>query len=260
MRRKIRALVVDDEPLSLRRLELALKKFPDVELVGTASDGMAALEAVHEHHPDLIFLDIRMPGFSGIELAARLDTGISPAIVFVSAFGNFAVDAFGVNAVDYLLKPLDEDRLRRAVDRVRNWMEDRTARQRLSELSDTVSDTGTDEGDARYSRHLWVAVRERIVRLRVEDISWVEAAGDYVVAHTSEHDYLMPDSLRALEGRLDPRLFLRVHRGRIVNRRSIVEILRSKFGKASLRLATGDIVSVGRTYRNQLQQIVAQEH
>ena len=255
--RPIRAILADDEPLSLRRLEIALRAFPDIEIVGSAAHGFAALALIQEKRPDLVFLDLRMPGLSGIELAESLDPRILPAIVFVTAFDNFAVDAFGVNAVDYLLKPLDTGRLAKAIDRVRDAIEGRNAMWSPAGVSELVATLQSDPeaSEPSHGQFLWVPLRDRIVRIGTQDVVWIEAAGDYVIAHTAGQDYLMPDSLRALEDRLDPQLFIRVHRSRIVNRKFIVGVMRLKFGKACLRLATGEMVPVGRSYRTRVLQI-----
>jgi two-component system LytT family response regulator len=258
--RRIKAIIADDEPLSLRRVEAALEKHPEIEIAGVATNGLAALDLIRQHQPDLVLLDIQMPGIGGIEIVEALRDSPPPAIIFVTAFNDFAVEAFGVNAVDYLVKPLDEERLDQALERVRSDIENRSALERATELGQLVQALRADQQaqDARYTRHLWVAVRERVVRIPAKDIIWVEAAGDYVIIHTADRDYMMPDSLRALGERLDPSSFLRIHRGSIVNRSAIQEVIRLRFGRAMLQLSTGAVLNVGRNFRHQLERILTE--
>lgn len=258
MMRQIRTVLADDEPLSMRRLEIALGDFEDIEIVGKATDGLEARELIRCKKPELLFLDIRMPGLTGIELVESFEDNATAAVVFVTAFDNFAVEAFGLAAIDYLLKPLETARLEKAIERARSAVASREPRQRHAELARMVAASKGKQvtAESPFASNLWVALRNRTVRIPTNEVRWFEAAGDYVVVHTPDQDYLMPDSLRALETRLDPRVFLRVHRGRIVNRHHVAEVIKGKFGKALLRLANGDTIPIGRSYRFQLYDII----
>ena len=254
---RLRAIIADDEDLALRRLALALRSIEQVDLVGTARDGPSALELIRERRPDLVIIDIQMPGLSGLQLVDALDLPSPPEIIFVTAFDRFAAQAFDQGIVDYVLKPIGEERLRRAITRAQERLRSRDTEQRLAELRQFVAklaDHAESGREGGYGKDLWINDRGIVVRLPVGNVSWFEAAGDYVVVHASELNYVIYDSLRALEARLDPKQFRRAHRSAIVRLGAVAGLERLKFGALRLRLSNGNAVGVGRTYRKSVEE------
>lgn len=228
----LRTLLVDDEPLAIERLQILCAGL-DVSLVGSAGDAAAALRLIDALEPDLVLLDIAMPGLSGMELADRLRRRPRPPlIVFVTAFDAFAVAAFDAEAVDYLLKPIDRPRLARAIAR---------AQARHAEPA-------VRRDDGRWASEFWVPHRGEIVRVDAADIQRVEAERDYMRLHVGERSYLMHATIAELERRLDPRRFVRLHRSTIVRRDMITGLRRDTGGGWSATLADGGTAAIGRTY------------
>lgn len=257
----IRALVVDDEPLALRRVHRAIEGIEGVEVIGSASDGVAALEAVQSLRPDLVFLDIMMPGFNGFEMLRKLDDDEVPAVIFVTAYDHFAVGAFEEGAVDYLLKPLDDERLRVAVERARARLQETATRERIDQLRSTLARINSQFDPtlgSQYERDLWVRENGKVSRVRVEDIHWIEAAGDYVSLHTRHGRHLADDSIQSLASRLDSRHFMRVHRRTIVRLNSITGIKRERFSAISLELADESTVRVSKSYKRDVMSYLDQ--
>lgn len=250
----MRVLIVDDEPLARRRLAMALDDLSDVEVVGAAADGDEALGMLEALRPDLVFLDVEMPGRSGMSVAAGLTGEHRPEIVFVTAFEHYAPDAFGVDAADYVLKPVRLDRLRQALDRARLRREMRLA-HRQSDVRELTAD-----GD-RYDQCLWAPERDGMVRVPVDHIDWIEAARDYALLHTRSRSYIVRSTMSALADRLDPNALTRVHRSAFVRFGSIERVIQSPSGLIRLVLSSGAEVQVGPSYaaevRTRLKQFTA---
>lgn len=234
----LRILLVDDELLAIDRLRQLLGDIDDVEVVGTANNAAAAREAVAALKPDLVLLDIQMPGRSGMALAADLPPEDRPEIVFVTAFEHFAPDAFEVDAADYLLKPVRFDRLRQAITRA----------HRRIRLAEAAARAAPGEEQSRFVREIWVNVRDGQVRLDVDLIEWIEAAKDYVLLHTATRSYLHRISMNALEEMLDPAQLLRVHRSAFVRPGVVERLERPGKGSLNLILRDGLMVQVGPSY------------
>jgi two-component system LytT family response regulator len=226
----IRALIVDDEPLARRRVRALLAGEPDIEIAGEHGDGVSALAALERGGCDLLFLDVQMPELDGFELLARLDLSRLPEIIFVTAHDEHALRAFEVHALDYLLKPFRRDRFAEAV---------RRARARL--------------GERRPTR---LAVRDGacVTMVAVADVDWLEAEGNYVALHAGGAEHLLRETLAALEARLDPARFVRVHRSAIVNLERVAQLLPHGKNDAVAVLCDGTRVTVSRTYRARLQE------
>jgi two-component system response regulator AlgR len=237
----LRTLVVDDEPLAVERMQILCARLAGVQLVGTASDGEAALRMIEALTPDLIFLDIAMPGLSGLEVAAALEGRASaPSIVFVTAFDQFAVPAFEVAAIDYLLKPVAPERLEKAVAR---------AMERVIERAQAAAEgpAARAPGPA-FAQEFWVPNRGELTRVAVADIDWIEAERDYMRLHVGNRSWLIHETIGALEARLDPAQFLRLHRSAIVRRAKISRLAHDGQGNWLAELEGGRQVRIGRTY------------
>ena len=250
----MRVLIVDDEPLALRRLTMALGDVADVEVVGAAADGDEALKMIETLRPDLVFLDVEMPGRSGMSVAAGLGGEHRPEIVFVTAFEHYAPDAFGVDAADYVLKPVRLDRLQQALNRARLRREMRLAHQQ-SDARDAPADDGP------YDQCLWAPERDGMVRVPVEQIDWIEAARDYALLHTKSRSYIVRTTMSALADRLDPAALTRVHRSAFVRFGAIERVVQPPSGLIRLVLSSGAEVQVGPSYtaevRAKLKQFTA---
>lgn len=244
----LRVMIVDDEQLAIDRLADFLSDIEDVEVVGTARNARAAADIIPTLHPDLVLLDIQMPGRSGMALAADLDTEHRPEIVFITAFEHFAPDAFAVDAADYLLKPVRFDRLKQAIVRTQ-----RRIRLNAAALhgESVLAETG------QYTREFWVSVREGQVRLDVDLIEWIEAAKDYALLHTATRSYLHRISMSALEQRLDPKALMRVHRSAFVRPSLVDKLERPGKGCVNLVLRDGAIVQVGPSYVKEVLRALA---
>jgi DNA-binding LytR/AlgR family response regulator len=250
----LRAVVADDEPLSLRRLELGLGRIADLKVVGSAQDGETARQLIRTLRPDLVLLDIKMPGLSGVDLAAELRDEDAPAVIFVTAYSRHATRAFDLQAVDYVLKPLDFERLAEAVDRARERLAARDGAQRLAELEAVLESLRSDEeagvDGPSYAAELWVSDRNGRTRVAIDSVDWFEAEREYVRIHTPGRAFLVRRSIRELAERLDPNHFQRLHRSALVNTGRIARIIRREGGGLVAVLTTGVEVPVGRTYQD----------
>lgn len=255
----IRIFVADDEPLALRRVLRSLERLGGVELVGTASDGTEALEAINALKPDLLLLDIMMPGETGFDLLSALDENYAPAVIFITAFDNFAIGAYEEGAIDYILKPLDDERLATAIERARDRIEQQVTRRRFEQLRATLNKMNADfsaSADAGYETELWVRENGVVLRVNLSDIIWIKAAGDYVALHLDEHVHLAADSIRSLAERLNPTDFMQVHRSAIVRLSAVAKIEREKFSTISLTMNNGDRIRVSRSFKRQVLENV----
>ena len=259
--RKLRTLLVDDEALSRRGLELRLRVAADIEIVGQCSNGREALEAIREQRPDLVFLDIQMPGLSGFDVLAELQPHELPMIVFVTAYDRFAVQAFEARAIDYVLKPVDDARLAATLTHVRELVEQRTAANERDQLVSMLAELRgsgeieSAEGAAPAQAPNWLPIRNgrETVRVPVEAIEWVDAAGDYLCIHASGHTHILRATMREMENLLDPRLFQRVHRSTIVNLTRVKSLRAHMNGEYFLRLEGGQELKLSRTYRDKVE-------
>jgi two-component system response regulator AlgR len=231
----VKVMVVDDEPLAVERLQLLLARCEGVSLVGTANDGEGALRIAEAVTPDLVLLDIAMPGMDGIDVARALsESDVDPAVVFVTAFDNFAVAAFDVAAIDYLMKPVEPERLARALDRVRAHMAGgRRAAGRPA---------------SAHVEEFWVPDHSGLVRIAASDIHRVTAERDYMRLHVGTRSWLIHRTIGKLEEDLDPTLFLRVHRSVILRRDTVTGLYRDEAGHWTARLTDRGEQRIGRSY------------
>jgi two-component system, LytTR family, response regulator len=244
-----RVLIVDDEPLARRRLKSLLKSEPSVEIAGESEDGEAALEAIRRLRPDLVFLDVQMPGLDGFDVIELLKPDECPAVIFVTAYDRYAMRAFDVHAVDYLLKPFERGRLRKALDRAAALTGGEAGRLRA--LVDTVR-------AGQPLRRFLVKSAGRVYAVRVDDVESLEAAGHYVELRTAAATHLVRDSIAAVEQRLDPVRFVRIHRSAIVNVDKVKELRPAFHGEYEVILAAGRRLRCSRTYAADLQRVMGQ--
>ncbi|MDZ4373948.1 MAG: LytTR family DNA-binding domain-containing protein [Phenylobacterium sp.] len=241
----LRTVLVDDEPVALRRLSQVLRGVPAVELVGTASDGIHARQIIDATRPDLVILDIEMPGCSGLDVAALLAAGPGPEIVFLTAFGRYAQMAFEVEAADYLLKPVSPERLTQAIQRVRRRLDARNATAALRPEAATPAPTPAEDGRPNA---IWVPVKGGEARVLADEIIWIEGAGDYVVVHTALRSHLVRATMNSVEKTFSPSRLRRVHRSAMVNLATVQQIRRPGRGALGLLLKDEVEVAVGPSY------------
>lgn len=242
--RPLRIAIVDDEPLVRVGIRDVLAQQPGLQVVGESGDGLAALEMMEQVQPDLLFLDVQMPGCSGFEMLAQLDPDARPAVVFVTAYEQYALRAFDAHAIDYLLKPFDDERLLAALERARTWLSLRpTAQsQNLPNLLQEVASKG-------HRQRFLVKHAGRHRMVPASEVEWLEARGNYVHLHHADGPFLMRETLSSLVDTLDPARFLRVHRSAIVALPEVVEVARRTSGDHELTLRSGARVPLGRSYR-----------
>jgi two-component system LytT family response regulator/two-component system response regulator AlgR len=246
---RLRVLIVDDEPLARRRLVQMLAVHPDVEIAGQADGGREALRLMEELRPDVLLLDIEMPGVDGFSVVSELPAGAATAIVFVTAFQDHAVKAFELRATDFVVKPVGRDRLAAALDQARHTLRARRAGERLAELQSRLAKlessalTGSEPS-------VWVKIGSDKRRLPLLDIRWLEAERDFVRIYTTGQTHLVSAMLGEMEEALDPQAFLRVHRSAIVRKDKVRAVLRGRFSTPVLELDDGQQVPVGRKYRD----------
>jgi two-component system, LytTR family, response regulator AlgR len=238
----LRTLIVDDEPLAIERMSTLCANLPVLQIVGAASNGALALTMINTLHPDLVLLDIMMPELDGLSvarvMAERAVRGEArPAIIFVTAFDNFAVEAFDTDAIDYLLKPVAADRLERAVARV----------------SSRRDDPLYGGASSQFAEEFWVPYRSELIRIAATDIDWIEAERDYMRLHVGPRSYLLHQTIAALEERLNPDLFIRLHRSTMVRRDRIARLGHDGAGAWHAELVGGETARIGRTYLAQVK-------
>jgi two-component system, LytTR family, response regulator len=245
----IRALIVDDEPFAREGIRLHLERHPDVEVIGEAGDGERAAEAIRTLDPDVVFLDIEMPEMDGFEVIEAVGVESMPPVIFITAYDEFALRAFEAHALDYVLKPVEPERFARALDRARTLLRGSAGHaldRRLAGLMQEVRQR------KKHLERVIVQRGERLHILRVEDVDWFEAAGNYVKLHVGSETFLVRATLTSFEERLDPERFLRVHRSIIVQKVRIVELEPLLQGDYVLILADGTRLTTGRSYRSRI--------
>jgi two-component system, LytTR family, response regulator len=247
----IRTLIADDEPLARKRMRALLRDYDDFPVIGDARGGEEALRFIADLHPDVVFLDVQMPDLDGFEVVRRLDGGPRPLIVFVTAFEQYALDAFRASAVQYLLKPVDRDELRNAVVRVRQLVGSPvTDAGPLGELLAQLQKPRT------FMQRIVVKTRGRTFLFRVEQIDWFESAGNYVRLHVGRDRYLLRETMSGLEEKLDPAQFVRIHRSAIVNVERIREMQPTSHGEYLVMLADDTRLTLSRVYRERIEPLL----
>ncbi|MGC9334391.1 MAG: LytR/AlgR family response regulator transcription factor [Anaerolineae bacterium] len=245
----IRTLIVDDESPARERLRRMLASIEGIEVVGQAEGGVQAVEMIEERNPDLLLLDIQMPGLDGFEVVETLAD--PPLVIFVTAYDEYAIRAFEVNALDYLLKPFSQERLERAIRRARDELtEERDFAGKLAPILESLADQG------QYATRLAVHDRDRVRVLHVDEVDWIDAEREEVFVHVGEESYPIRRTLSQLEARLDPACFFRAHRSAIVNLDRVQEIIPWFKGSHKLRLTTGAEVELSRRRARALRELL----
>lgn len=280
MTESIRTVIVDDEPLALRILRAKLEKIPEIEIVKECKNGREAISAVVELAPDLIFLDIQMPGMSGLDVISKLQSDIMPLVVFATAYEQYALDAFDANAIDYVLKPIDDERIARAVERAKKRIQAfNTAaadnpntdvpNERKTSLVQAVQNiksakwaqsTQGNEASAdnnNSATKIVVKDRDEIHILAQNEIAWIDAAGDYVCIHSKGETHVKRTTLKEILDELDEHMFKRVHRSTIVNMSFIKKVLPHTKGEFFLLLSEYDKIKVSRNYKEVVKDFLA---
>lgn len=262
----IRTILVDDEKLAIRGLQARLEKFDDIEVIDTCSNGREAIRKIKTEKPDLVFLDIHMPGFDGFSVVKGVMEIEPPLFVFVTAYEEHAIRAFEANAVNYLMKPVDEDKLADTIERVRQRIAEKKSAEDAEQLLDVLAEVAPDraadfggdgaESTDRFEKLINVKDRGQIFRVEVDSIEHIEAAGDYMIISTGDNSLVLRETMKDLERRLDPRTFQRVHRSTIVNLDQVRQVKPHTNGECFLVLDSGAEVKVSRSYRDVVARFV----
>ncbi len=267
MTQPLRALIVDDEQLARRGLEIRLAALPDIEICGQSRNGREAVAHVRELKPDIVFLDIQMPGMDGFETLRSFAGPKMPAVIFVTAYAQHAIDAFEANALDYLLKPIDDRRLRKSVERVREHLATVQAADHRDRLLKLICDiTGEEITLDAALEGLQAATKPDLQRIAIKDgkttvcvdltdIDWIEAAGDYLCLHAAGKTHVLRGTMKKMEQILDPERFVRVHRSSIVNVARVRSMRSHANGEYFLDLEGDKEIKVSRTYRDSVEKI-----
>jgi two-component system LytT family response regulator len=257
-RRPLRVIVVDDEPLAREDIAQLLAGRADVSIVAACANGVEALDAVRRLHPDVLLLDIRMPGLDGFSVVAQLDRHELPYVVFVTAFDRFAIDAFRVRALDYLLKPVQPARLDEALDRAREQLDKRPPDEWANVIKDAARGQLNGAGESSFLAEIMVRLGTRDIVLKVDEIDWIQAETYYVRLHIRGRSYLYRERMHVLESQLDPRHFARVHRSAIVNLDRVREIVHDNRGDHVVVLSTGARVKTSHQRWVEFREIMRQ--
>lgn len=247
---KLRAVIVDDEPFARERVRMLLRD-EDVEIAGEAVDGIEAVAEINRLKPDLIFLDVQMPGMDGFEVLQHLEK--LPVVVFTTAYDQHAVRAFEAHALDYLLKPFKPARFKEALQRARELIEARQAGAAAKNLLDMLAERGAPETEPQYLKRLTVKTDDRVQFINVQDIDTIEAAGNYAVVHVGKENHVLRETLTNLEGKLSPKQFMRVSRSAIVNLEQVKELQPMFKGENVIVLKNGRHIPTTRSIR-EIQQ------
>jgi two-component system LytT family response regulator len=249
---KIRTLIVDDESLAREKIKRFLRDEPDIQMIGECKDGKEAVTTIREAKPDLVFLDIQMPEKNGFEVIKALDASVTPVVIFVTAYDQYALQAFDVHALDYLLKPFTRERMHRAISRAREHIEHRNLGNLDERLMSLIADLKSEK---KYLERLVVKSIGRVFFLKVDEIDWIEAAGNYVKLHVGREGHMIRETMNGIEAKLDPDRFLRIHRSTVVNIDRIKELHPLFSGDYAVILRNGMELALSRNYRERFLEL-----
>ncbi len=263
--KKIRTLIVDDEPVARRTIRNLLAEDPDVEVIDECGGGAEAVESIRRRPPDLLFLDIQMPGMDGFDVLSQIELERISAVIFVTAYDAYALKAFEVHALDYLLKPFTDDRFREALARAKSHVELREARGLAESLRAFLRGRAGTEGEAAaattakkggYLTRFMVKAGGRVIFINPRDVDWIEADNYYIKLHVGGRAHLLRLSLKDLEGRLDPKCFWRIHRSAMINLDRVKELHQHPSGEYVVVLKDGTELKMSRARRERLQELL----
>lgn len=250
-------MVVDDEPAARRGVKLLLNGEPDIAVIAEAGDGDSAVKLIKKHKPDILFLDVQMPGQDGFEVLKKLQAGERPVVIFVTTFNEHALKAFEVHAVDYLLKPFDDERFKAALGRAREAVRSRATLALNAKVDQLIAQfeggAATDPDAGGFNDRIMVKCSGEIFFLKPTEIDWIEAEGDYMKFHVGGKSHLMRETMARLEARLDPKRFVRIHRSTIVNLDCVRKLSPSFVGEYAVVLTDGTKLELSRGYQDRLQ-------
>jgi two-component system LytT family response regulator len=249
---KINTLIVDDEPLARDRVKRFLRDEDDVLVIGECGNGAEAIETIMREQPDLVFLDIQMPEKDGFDVIKALSRRYLPTIIFVTAYDQYAIKAFEVHAIDYLLKPFNRERIHRAVARAREHIESKRLGNLDERLNALIADLKTEK---KYIDRLVVKSVGRVFFLKTDEIDWIEAAGNYVKLHVGRESHMIRETMNGIESKLDPEQFLRIHRSTVVNIDRIKELQPMFSGDYVVILRNGAELALSRNYRDRFNEL-----
>lgn len=249
----IRAMIIDDEPLAREGLRNLLEFERDIEVIGESSNGTEAVSEIREKKPDLVFLDVQMPGFDGLEVLEEVGIARMPIVIFVTAHDDYAVKAFEASALDYLLKPIDEKRFSAALERVRHHIQEENTEEFQKKVLGFVKNLQSRKS---YLNRLAIRSSGRVSLIDVETVDWIEAAGDYVRVHCGQQNHLMREKMNVVELELDPGTFVRIHRSVIVNILRVKELRSLVTGDYTVLLDSGKKLTLSRKYKDRLPRIL----
>ncbi|MCJ8158491.1 LytTR family DNA-binding domain-containing protein [Sphingomonas sp. LaA6.9] len=263
----IRTILVDDEPLAIQGLQLRLEAHDDVEIVDTCLNGREAIRSIKTNKPDLVFLDIQMPGFDGFSVVQGMMEVEPPLFVFVTAYSDHAIRAFEAQATDYLMKPVEPERLADTLERVRQRLSEKRGQEEAERLKEVLTEVAPEAAESmgenhethasnRYEKLINIKDRGQIFRVDVDSIERIDAAGDYMCIYTGDNTLILRETMKDLEKRLDPRRFQRVHRSTIVNLDLVKQVKPHTNGECFLVLDSGAQVKVSRSYRDVVARFV----
>lgn len=269
MKEPITTIIVDDESLARRGLMIRLQEFEDIEIVGECSNGRDALKMIIEKQPKLMFLDIQMPGLDGFDVVKGMQGDDMPMVVFVTAFDQYAVDAFNVHAVDYILKPVEDERLQQAVEKARAKEQEKDAVSDKEKLLTLIGDitgkapsdmddllNGKSEPKPQYSEKISIKDGSNVTIVKTQDIGWIDAAGDYMCVHVGDDIHIMRITMKQLEAQLNPEIFQRVHRSTIVNLSQVKQVCSHMNGEYYLMLESGARLKMSRTFKDKVKHFL----
>ena len=254
---KIRTLIVDDEPLARDKIRFLLAKDPDIEITGEAANGQDAVDLIEQKCPDLVFLDIQMPGLDGFAVLKKVGPDRIPGIVFVTAYDQYALQAFDVHALDYLLKPFAAKRFNETLQRAKEQLRSRAGGAFTQQILSLLGGLGSAP---RYLERIVVKSSGRVFFLKVDDIDWIEAAGNYLNIHIGSQAHLLRETMNGIETQLEPRRFVRIHRSTLVNIERIKELSPLFHGDYVVTLANGTRLTLSRSYRENLIGLMNDKH
>ncbi len=260
----IRTIIIDDELHAREGIRIRLEEFPSFNIIGECSSGLEAVETINDLKPDLLFLDIQMPEMNGFEVLRKISVMPQPQVIFVTAYDKYAIKAFECHALDYLLKPVNDNRFS---ETVRTVMKDFSIRNlyayshKLKKLIDDYYESANAETDQsektnEYLTRLMVKAKEEISIIRIDEIDWLESAGDYIYVHSDSKKLILRETLISLESKLDPKKFVRIHRSSIVNVDKIKNLKANEHGDFEVYLHSGTKLKLSRTYKAHFQNII----